>query len=1299
MAVSPLETASALGPNLAAGSSLPVANTLAALPTTSLTPTALDSPTVDLPVTDGRLAGSNRGFDPDNVFGQAYLLGNSDVQQPTVVQAYLVDRDKLALRVETSDIVFGTQVPYEAQPQDEIFVSASGLETWVSRNGEEIGYLAGAERKILRTFDEFIGEALDVGWADDPLSYSISSPGDASFNGGVNPEAVFRKTKPIDMGDTSVFDREFSLAHTLYLDLPQDILSGQTYTIDFAGDVLQDLTFTFDSLSSLTEAVHVTQVGFRPDDPIKQGYLSTWMGDGGAIAYEPGLTFQLVDDATSAVVYSSTVELDKAAADPEAISFKNFALTDIYKMDFSDFNQSGTYRLAVEGIGTSLPFQIGDTTWADAFYTSAKGFYYQRSGIALEQPYADRDRPRAFHPDDGVKVYQSGAKLMDLQLDFAASIDDVFTNLVGQATEEVLPDAWGGYYDAGDWDRRIDHLVASRSFIELAELYPDFYQSANLNIPESGNALPDVIDEALWGIDFFKRLQKADGGIPGGIESAEHPRTGETSWQESLKVYAFAPDMWSSFLYAATASQAAHWLNTNGFAAQGQEYLDSALKAMAFGERELAAVGGKAPFTEVGDARNLAALSLFRATNDPAWNQLFLQTTSFVSDGAELFEFEDYDQREAAFLYARMDFQGQDQRIKGNAIEAILTEASESITFSDGNSFNWTQESAFSSVVWDGGLGSTNVQNILRAHWLTDNSVFLEYGILGTQVAMGANPENMTYTTGLGLRNPENPLIINDRVLGEEPIPGITLYGPNDLESFGSFFLLDQTADFTFPNIYDWPTLESYLDLYLFVPGSELTIHQSMVPTNYALGYLAARQSVGQDAGGLEAVQSFLKGEKVDLNPKDGLNNPIQKLLVDNDNYQLNPNESLVIAAPQGILNGDSFDPKNPLSIIVEDIPSAGGGIFLNQDGSFRYTPAKGFEGIETMTYRISNGLEQSKLATVSFGVGAAVVLPQDSPVDSNPRSIRPPQIAPVTPAPVPPTPVTPTPVTPPENIPVAEETPALPPPVVTPLPAETPISPTPAPAEVVAPEVATPPIPGSPTGEVVGEPSVPAPDLALLSLAPVIAPPLNLDFGKSPAPAAVEVAAHGQPSQSAESNITVAQVLSLPISQALPEALANPEAIAPPAAESVAESVESTEPARESSEPSSASLTNQSIPSELTELSEISETLQVVPEVLEIKSKTHDPLDLAELLSDSIPQIGQGDFDILTPAQFDEHFLDWAMDWAEAELAQLLPAGTSVDIDIDINIDITLPNPDALASPKVIEAWQQEQRTKSGAH
>ena len=98
--------------------------------------------------------------------------------------------------------------------------------------------------------------------------------------------------------------------------------------------------------------------------------------------------------------------------------------------------------------------------------------------------------------------------------------------------------------DAGDWDRRSQHLSVTYGLLELLRDVPrKHFRELRLTLPpdEAGNGIPDLLDEALWNVAFYQRLQTDDGGVRGGIEQTGHPSFGQTSWQESLLAAAFEP--------------------------------------------------------------------------------------------------------------------------------------------------------------------------------------------------------------------------------------------------------------------------------------------------------------------------------------------------------------------------------------------------------------------------------------------------------------------------------------------------------------------------------------------------------------------------------------------------------------------------------------------------------------------------------------------------------------------------------------------------------------------------------------
>src|SRR5262249_48310021 len=86
-----------------------------------------------------------------------------------------------------------------------------------------------------------------------------------------------------------------------------------------------------------------------------------------------------------------------------------------------------------------------------------------------------------------------------------------------------------------------------------------------------------------------------------------------------------------------------------------------------------------------------------------------------------------------------------------------------------------------------------------------------------------------------------------------------------------------------------------------------------------------------------------------------------------NDSYSVNQDEVLTVAAP-GVLANDSDANGNPLSAYVLTGPSHGT-LSLSSNGSFQYTPATGYYGSDSFTYRAADGYVYSNTATVSITV------------------------------------------------------------------------------------------------------------------------------------------------------------------------------------------------------------------------------------------------------------------------------------------------------------------------------------------
>ena len=774
------------------------------------------------------------------IVGMALVsTGQAEDINTYIEDVYTVQPDILAVSLIDGKIIRGKKEPYIKKEGDT--VDSPDWEKWIHRDGKIIGAAVGPDSSKIKYLDDFKPGIIEktykqVGFIilNAKKIYKVTSKDDIKFSSGIQPEEVFRKGKPIDQARIDGWKFGWPIRHVVYLKLPESLTKGKTYTVSFGNLKLPEYKFKYTPESIRSEAVHISHIGFRPDDSAKVAFLSCWMGDGKGIKYDNSLPFQVLNHKTGRKVYSGTTSIIKSEMEGEDIRGKDYTKANTYLMDFSDFSTEGEYRVYVEGVGCSYPFKIDKNAWYDAFYIAQRGFYHQRSGIELGPPYTDFTRPRNMHPRDGVKIYRTTFNVME-----SKDQGDSFKQLVKNKTDEVVTNAWGGYHDAGDWDRRTPHLRATQLQMELYEMFPEYLSKINFNIPESDNNIPDFLDECRWNIDCYLRMQMPDGGIPHGIESAEHPKYGEGSWEESLTIMVFAPDAESTYQYAASAARMAFLLKDID-ADKSAIYRKSAIKAFNWGET----VYGKYKDSKsVYDHRNHTALQLYRVTGKEKWHKIFLDTTILKIEDDELFRWQWHDQTYASIAYLMMEGNSIDKGLQKEAKKRLLHHANLALGGINRTGFRWTKRNPWAFFGW--GVPATDQGNIdmCRAHYFTGKPKFLKGAVLAAQYGAGANPDNMTYTTGVGHKSPLHPLWCDSHVENKLPPPGIPLYGPLDAEHHSDYWTvkLIQETSLMFPDPGEWPSAETFIDIFFYPAVTEFTVNQTMGPNVYGWGYLAAR--------------------------------------------------------------------------------------------------------------------------------------------------------------------------------------------------------------------------------------------------------------------------------------------------------------------------------------------------------------------------------------------------------------------------------------------------------------------------
>ncbi|MDZ7316049.1 MAG: glycoside hydrolase family 9 protein [candidate division KSB1 bacterium] len=716
---------------------------------------------------------------------------------------------------------------------------------------------------------------LNVPAATNPANYRISSADDAAFASPVQPVAVGRKAKGAEFHN--IYDTANPgalLLHWIYLELPQPLKEGATYTVTLeAASNVKSYRYKYDYRRLRSPAVHVNQIGFDPAAK-KFAYLSHFMGDfdhaphlKGALDLSDfkGSPFHVVDAETGEIVFTGTIALQKSKNSAEVtrnggFTHTNLTRADVYECDFSAFTRPGRYKIAVPRMGCSYPFEIGEDLYREPFHATARAMFYQRAGI-IQEIEPGFNYPRDHHPDDGVKMYW-------------------FPDLSGEGDFDVkkakgqVSGVWGWYHDAGDWDGYLVHFRVPMTLLALYDLKPqnfgdgDIGQTYKLSdsgewIREGENGLPDILDEAMWLIRFYKRAKErliahgySDGGVPDyvGVDAgADIP-----SWHDKRDLALKGGKMVeATYYYAATAAYLAVCLNK--FA--GGEHPES---AMWIAEAEAAYAWSLAKNRdadpEVNRAKEMAAAALFRATGDGRYQNDFRTCVNRDGEfgvGSLWQQIANWHYAAGLFSLIPDNFSGLDLQLKRRCINALVSRAdAEYVQTAGQRGFRY----GFDPNIYFG-IGVFSTPKIFLAAFayeLTGQVKYLDVCRFTCDYTLGGNQMDLVKITGVGDNpephcfHPDSWFLIdyNDMVYANPPLPGYVLY---EMHKNGDWMTgsqgnigngwswvgdEDYSRSTAYPHIDQFPDAEARFFNRNSIAGSEWTVHQSLCQAIFAYGYL-----------------------------------------------------------------------------------------------------------------------------------------------------------------------------------------------------------------------------------------------------------------------------------------------------------------------------------------------------------------------------------------------------------------------------------------------------------------------------
>jgi hypothetical protein len=627
-----------------------------------------------------------------------------------------------------------------------------------------------------------------------PDAFAITSETDPDYRVPVRPAEVGQCSYEGRNSIQHSRDRpSCTIFHTeCYLFLPRPIQSGHRYEVKVRPRVRGDrrladsAAIDYDDARTITRAIKVNQVAYGSRAARRYAYLGWWAGRKGPVDYDGLGRFEVIDEANGRTSFEG--RLTPRARDDVTAKMTGEIL---YDLDLSAL-PAGRYHVRIPGLGRSDGFAVGGAGVHAMYYHALRAFFHQRCGQEFREPWTWVRKP-ACHSE----VLASGLMPEGSPLVIPEPGGEAMPKTERPRPGERPRRFRGGYHDAADYDVFTYHLPATSELITVHEIFPDAFRDGDLDLPESGNGIPDILDEAAWGLGAFLELQEPDGAVPLGRANLQDALTQnlEGGYERGkdagvIPPYGIIPPHGESTpTFAAVAAQFSRVIRKHD-AARADRYLAAAERAFAYAtahtpeQIRAAYLSPRSPLKPEEDRGHeawdrccaWAAAELLRATGGARYRDDLRAHRDRIPLGAW--------QYSTPRLWALAHAEAADPDIRQRGRDDLIAQADEIVRTTLANPYR------MSSPGWGqrpGGWGSMQgidaSGGLVRAYALTRDRKYLDALSLNADWHLGCNPRSETWLTRTGARYPRRPEIshfLYERPfedLGGPTIRGLSTYG------------------------------------------------------------------------------------------------------------------------------------------------------------------------------------------------------------------------------------------------------------------------------------------------------------------------------------------------------------------------------------------------------------------------------------------------------------------------------------------------------------------------------------------